>query len=190
MTENSATGHSGGFVVLWKESERGVILDWWASLEDERKDRAQLRRCDDPIQAMLLPGFHRLLKTLSPWPAQGIPALAAVAGLLAQVRENATHAGKTYRHFGRQLARPKEKTGNPAVSEMRFYQLQKSRDLDELYRRMRRAVWLLERRVNVLSLADCVLQWDKERRGEIHRQPSRRFQFRLAQDYFDETAKS
>lgn len=172
------------FVMLFKETDRDAIRGWWRSLEEARKDRARLRRCDSPMQVMILSGFHRLLNSMDAWPQYQVPALAAVAGLLSHVQEDVTHSKDTPLPFGRQLGLPKDEEGNPSVSELRFYQIQKSRDLDELYRRLRRAVWLLGRRANILSLADCVLQWDRENRGVYDKQPSRRVQFRLAQDYF------
>ncbi len=174
------------YIVLHREDYRKTIRKWWKSLKDERKDRAQLRRCEDSLQVILLPGFHRLLNQMEGWPQNHIQGLAATAGLLSQVKENTTHRGEQFVRFGQQIGCPKEQGGKPPVSELRFYQLSRSRTHEEFYRHIRRTIWLLDGNVNIMSLADFILQWDQEKNGEFEKEPERRFPFRLAQDYFSQ----
>jgi CRISPR system Cascade subunit CasB len=171
------------YVVLRQEYEREAIRNWWESLEDERAERAQLRRCENPSEVLLMRGFHRLLRQSESF-SKKIYGISAVAGLLSHVRENVFQQGGKSVRFGQQLGIHKEGGDKPVVSELRFYRLQKCRTLDEFYRTLRRIIMLLDRRANIISLADCILHWDIEHKGFYEQSPSRRFHFRMAQDYF------
>jgi len=168
------------------EEQRGIIKYWWNSLEDERGDRARLRRCSEAIQVMLEPGFYRLLNALESWETYRIHALAMAAGLISHLKTNSAEKGV---RFGHQLGKSKEGSSKPRISQLRFSQLQKCRNPEEFYVHVRRIIQLLDRNANVLSLAEFVLAWDREYNGKIERDPSRRLQFRLANDYFTEISK-
>ncbi len=162
---------------------RKAILGWRNELEDNRGERARLRRCREPKQVLLHSTFYRLKVSLPDWPSKQILALAAVAGLIANAKFD--ESNKPLPSFPQQLGSPKSDGGPIVMSEARFYQLIKSRDWEEFYRRMRRAILMLKASANILSIADFTLQFGYELGGNIPTEPSRGFQYRLAEDYFE-----
>jgi len=168
--------------VFWREYDQQVLSEWWQSLDDNRGERAKLRRCGQPEEVLLQPAFHSLYQRL---PKSNALALAAVAGLVAQVKSPNTLA------FPAQLGKSKEGSDKPVLSELRFQQLLASRDLDEFYESLRRAILLLGREANILSIADGVLHWTKEQhdKNQYTERPDQRFQFSWAKAYFGEVFK-
>ena len=119
---------------------------------------------------------------------------AAVAGLLSHVKEDNQALSRGYQpkdknkprniaSFAEQLATP-AKSEKPAMSELRFQQLQKSRTTDDFYRRILRAIRLLDGKINIPSLANDIIQWHQEFDNQINRKPSNRLAVRWATDYF------
>ena len=70
------------------------------------------------------------------------------------------------------------------MSELRFQQLQKSRTTGDFYRRVLRAIRLLDGKVNIPSLANDIIHWHQEFDNQIDRKPSNRLAVRWATDYF------
>ena len=70
------------------------------------------------------------------------------------------------------------------MSELRFQQLQKSRTTDDFYRRVLRAIRLLDGKVNILSLANDIIHWHREFDNQIDRKPSNRLSVCWATAYF------
>ncbi|MGB9499441.1 MAG: type I-E CRISPR-associated protein Cse2/CasB [Dissulfuribacterales bacterium] len=167
-----------------KDKQAETIFKWWASLENNRGDRAQLRRCEKPGDVMIQPAFHRLMHLLGEERKQPAIELATLAGILSHVQGNKKDA-----RFAGQLGTPPEKGGNPVMSESRFQQLLKSKDWNELYLRLRRAVIMLKRQVNITSVSRCIQDWGWEFKGRYHENPSKRLQFRLAEEYYKEVLK-
>ena len=145
--------------------------------------RAELRRAECPADALLSEGFRDLSTRLGRrWCTEHyLLPVAAAAGIIAHVTENDETAS-----FSRQLATPSQEVRDkPRMSELRFTRLQKSRDLDELYTRMVRAVKLVNGRANVVSIFDGVLHWAREMvDNELDPDVRRRFRIRWALDYF------
>lgn len=160
---------------------RNKLLNWWTWLDDNRGDRARLRRAECPDDVLLTAAFSRFLSEMpESWrdPRQ-LQASALVAAIVAQT--------KTNQHlitFAAQLAAPKEGGDKPRMSELRFQQLQKSHDPSEFFRRLLRAVRILDGNVNILSLANDVLHWMYEYRQGVDRQPQERLAFCWASDYY------
>jgi CRISPR system Cascade subunit CasB len=181
----TAKNDTGGYY-NWKEGQAESLMTWWASLEKRRGERAQLRRCSEPHQILMEPGFYRLLNDYGPWPKYQIQGLAMLSGLLAHVKEH--QKGK---RLGQQLAQSKEGKDTPVMSELRFNQLQKSRQPEDMYRFLRRAILLLNGKVNVVSLAEFILAWDADYKYKhIHPgEPTQRLQFKFASDYYLKTKK-
>lgn len=165
--------------MLWREQEQQAIREWWQNLDDNRGGRAKLRRCEKPEDILLQSSFYELQQRCPKTPTL---ALAAVAGLLAHVKTNSEYS------FPKQLGQQKEHSGKAVFSELRFQQLLASRDIDELYENLRRAVMQLNRTANILSLADGVLHWAQEQydKNQFDERPERRFQFAWAKAYFSE----
>lgn len=172
-----------GFAVLRDQALRSEIEAWWEWLQNQRGAKAELRRCDT-VEAVLLCGaFRKLwvgLAATGQRREKDLLAWASVAATLAEVKnkDGAEHS------FAARLGCQKEKTGKPLVSELRFAQLQKSRDNNTFLRRLRRALALVERKAPLLSLADSVLLWHQEQSGRQSHKPTDRLAVRWAMDYF------
>jgi len=183
-------------------SAQQTVLRWWQRLCGEEATgqsgqlppypagvRAILRRAEAPDAALLTEGFRHLWLALpGRWrrPAD-MRAWGCVAAALAEVRRH-----DSTREFAAAMAQPRDDTpgaGKPRVSELRFAQLQRSADLDELLRRTRRVLRLLDQHVNVLSLADSLLHWHREKGGDLSPRPDRRLAVRWATAYFEELAR-
>lgn len=166
---------------LKDEDERQALISWWHWLDDHRGERAVLRRAASADDILLTPAFSRFLALMpEQWGAtQHLFDSAMVAGLLARVKVDDRN-----NTFAKALALPKQGGSKAAMSELRFLQLQKSRDPDEFFLRVSRAIALLGGRVHILSLADGVLHWLLEHRRVIDREPTKRLAVRWATDYY------
>lgn len=174
------------------EEGKAALLRWFHYIQNTegdakggRADRAHLRRAKTPDDLLYAEAFHRFMRVA------GVPAelktdqdwmaLAIIAGALAHCKG----ASESSDSFAQQMGRPQEKGGSSPVSEMRFSRLQKSRDYDEFYRYLIRAISLVGRNVNVISLADSILHWHREYRFGVDRIPTKRLAVNWARDYFD-----
>lgn len=146
---------------------RGQILrDWHAALEKHKGARARLRRAASPAEVVFEPEFHQLLgklRDLQPRMRVDDPKvqlnLAALAGLAARVREHTANLPLA-RQMGTSGAR--KSSAGPAVSELRFRRLLTTASLDDRYYQLSRVIHLLGNRVDLLSLADAVYDWDDD----------------------------
>lgn len=177
--------------------ELKALLAWhrWLSGDDgdrggNRGDRACLRRAETPEDILLTDAFFHFLRQMPDgFPQkvsddQRLPVAATIAGLLAHVEVNDASA-----HFATQLGSAKDKT-KPPMSELRFQQLQKSPTVEDFYRRMLRAIRLLGKTANVVSLANDIIHWLKEFNQPIGRYPKDRLAVRWATDYFTALPKN
>lgn len=160
---------------------REKLLEWWQWLDDNRGDRARLRRVESPEDVLLTGAFSRFLSEMpEDWAESGrLTSSALVAAVVAHVKDN--NAAFT---FAAQLATPKDGGDKPRMSELRFQQLQKSNDPTEFFRRLLRAVRMLDCNVNILSLSNDVLHWMYEYRKGVDRNPQARLAFCWANDYY------
>ncbi|MEW7987771.1 MAG: type I-E CRISPR-associated protein Cse2/CasB [Candidatus Thiodiazotropha sp.] len=168
---------------LQNENERKALTAWWHWLDENRGERAVLRRAASADDILLTPAFARFLAFMPEhWKSpQHLFDSAMVAGLLARIKEKEDSDEKT---FAKALALRKQTGGKAAMSELRFLKLQKSRDPDEFFRQVTRAITLLGGRVHILSLADSILHWLMEYRRVIDREPTRRLAVRWATEYY------
>ena len=135
------------FVCLKEGEAREKLRKWWDSLADHPGHRARLRRAERPDDVMLTEPFFSFLRQMpADWAkSERLATSAIVAAALAHVKEH--REGK----FAGQLASPKKGGDRPNMSELRFQQLQKSRDPEEFFRRLLRAIKLLENKTNIHS---------------------------------------
>lgn len=170
---------------IMKEEDRKALIAWHHWLDENRGDRAMLRRANGPDDVLLTPAFAHFLKFM---PAQWMEGnrerltdAAFVAAAVAHVKQNDV----ANRSFARALATPgKESGSNAAMSELRFQQLQKSRTPEDFFRRINRAVALLGGKANVGSLAEDILLWLRESRYGPAGKPQDRLAVRWATDYY------
>lgn len=138
-----------------KDSPELQALDaWWRSLDDNRGDRAELRRCGTLAEVVFTPAYHRLRQSVCRSGAVHDDGLALVAGLVARVKSNAldhTVAG--------QMATGKS-DGSARVSGLRFRRLLKVKEREEFFTAMGRVIALLSGTVNLQSLAKSAYFWN------------------------------
>lgn len=154
-----------------------ILRAWWKNLEDDKGERAALRRAANLTGVMLSPAFHRLLNDLRR-AGFGIsesryPKLAAIAGLAARIK------GEDSESLATSMGTPKSGGGKAAVSELRMRRLLACNDIDELYTLLRRALALLDNRARLADLAATIWHWvpmDEKRSNDPRRQ--------MAYDYY------
>ncbi|MDV2482239.1 type I-E CRISPR-associated protein Cse2/CasB [Methanoculleus sp. Wushi-C6] len=135
---------------------RSVLIEWWASLDHARGDRAALRRCRSSQEVAFVPAFHRLRRNLSAIAPVDAEKLAVVAGILSHVKEN-DYALR----FAQQMATSKNGSDRARVSGLRFRRLLKIEDHDDLYGAVVRTIRLLDGSLNIASLADGIYWWNE-----------------------------
>jgi CRISPR system Cascade subunit CasB len=105
---------------------------------------------------------------------------AMIAAVVARVKTSDDRK----KSFATSLASAKEGGSKAAMSELRFQQLQKSRTPEEFFLRLCRAIDLLGRKVNIISMADDALHWLSENRFGPDSKPDKRLAVRWASDYY------
>lgn len=183
------------------------LQSWHAWLDGNRGDRARLRRAESPEDILLTDAFFHFLEKMDqavPNWSQQMPMLtsACIAGALSHVKTDKqtpsrihsskgnTDAGRKIASFAEQLATPSEGKSKAPMSELRFQQLQKSPTVDDFYRRIIRAIRLLDGNVNVVSLANDIIHWHQEFNQAFGRYPAKRLVVRWATDYFTALPKN
>lgn len=134
--------------------EHQQVLTWWQSLEQNRGDRAALRRASSIEQVMFNPGFHRLWRNLRDTSWSRPERVALIAALAARVRDH-----DPQRSFAAQLGAPPSGRENAALSGLRFRRILQVIEPDELLQACSRAIAICAGRVNVVSLAESVYWW-------------------------------
>jgi CRISPR system Cascade subunit CasB len=177
-------------------AEINTLKRWHHWLDNNRGDRARLRRAEGPEDILLTDAFFNFLNLMPESWRENNPMFtsAAVAGLVAHVKEDRQILSKGFQpkdknkpkkmaSFAEQLATP-GKSKKPPMSELRFQQLQKSRTTSDFYRGVLRAIRLLDGKVNISSLANDIIHWHQEFDNQIARKPSNRLAVRWATAYF------
>lgn len=139
-----------------------LLLNWWHHLAQDTGGRAALRRAPDLTGIVLQPAFQHLHRRLlaAGWPPDlwAGDRLAAVAGLLAHVREaDDQRLPKTMSVREGDKAR---------VSELRFKRLLDSPDTESLFVALRRTLPLIQHRCDPVQLAHDVVNWNDRIRKE------------------------
>ncbi|HOU80703.1 MAG TPA: type I-E CRISPR-associated protein Cse2/CasB [Methanoregulaceae archaeon] len=138
-----------------------VLMEWWESLDKNRGDRADLRRCTSPEDVMFVPAYYRLRKMLSAFGDINDKALCIVAAVLSHAQ---AHDGSE--RCAAQLARKPPGKESPVMSNLRFRKFLTIRDPATLLREGIRAVRLLDGTVNIPDLARSLYWWTRETRKE------------------------
>ena len=162
----------------WKPDDRSftILKDWWQELEDNKGEKAALKRADSLTEVVFCPAYHRLLRTLRKEgffvPESRFPKLAAIAGLSSRIKEDIPGA------IGEQMGALK--TGDkPTISELRMRRLLACDDLEELFMLLRRVLGILGGNASFSGLAAAIWHW--ESLYEKRPYDSRR---QLAYDYY------
>ena len=161
------------------------LLAWRKSIDEKPGERAKLRRAETPDDVLLSEAFFNFLQQMpDTWSESAhMPVSALLAAVLAHANAHEVNQYETT-SFAAQLAASKDGGDKPRMSELRFQQLQKSHDPAEFCRRLVRAVKMLDRNVNIFSLANDILHWTYEYRNGADRNPQKRLAFCWAIDYY------
>jgi CRISPR system Cascade subunit CasB len=150
-----------------------ILLEWWQPPADGKPggisngDRAALKRCATTTDVVFVPAYQTLFRRLAPLlgcdrDSYQAEKLARISGLLAHVRVDVPDT-----KLPEQMAIP---DGNkPTVSELRFQRLIRQEDNEQLYRDFIRVIQLLDRKLDVINLANSIWFWgDKLRRDWVY----------------------
>ncbi len=135
------------------------FVAWWRSLDDNRGDRAELRRCGTLAEVVFTPAYHRLRQAVSRHGAVRDDGLAVIAGLAAKVKSNATD-----NTVAAQMATGKGDSAR--VSGLRFRRLLKVKSQEELFTALGRVIALLGGSVNLQSMAQSAYFWNDRTRKQ------------------------
>ncbi len=128
------------------------LFKWWVGLNEDRGERAVLRRCGNLVEVVFSPAYHRLRLALGQIGSVNDDGLALVVGLAARVNDP-----NDENTIAKQMATGKDKA---KVSGLRFRRLLKVKEKEELYTRMGRIIAMLGGAVNLQSLAQSVYFWN------------------------------
>lgn len=131
-----------------------VLLSWWKDLDNNRGDRADLRRCHNTVDIVFNPAYHRLWLALNKIGFGNRDSVALIAGVLANVKNH-----QDAESFAAQMAHLKDGS-NPQVSGLRFKRLLKIKDKEELFSSVVRIVKLMDGNVNACNLANSLYYWN------------------------------
>lgn len=145
-----------------KDSPELQALDvWWRLLDDNRGDRAELRRCGTLAEVVFTPAYHRLRQIVRRSGEVQDDGLALVAGLAARVKNNVMD-----HTVAEQMATGKLDGGSARVSGLRFRRLLKVKDREDFFTAMGRVIALLGGVVNLQSLAQSAYFWNDRTRKQ------------------------
>lgn len=139
--------------------EKKALHKWWKELDDHRGWRAELRRChtlDEVMHTLAFQAYARP-RLLGSGVRGNDEQLAAVAGLLAHIRDHAPE----HKSFAAQMATSDSAGGRPPVSEIRFRRLLRKESRAALYKPLRRVLYILGTppRTNIYEVAQDVIYW-------------------------------
>lgn len=142
-----------------------ALTRWWKTLVIEnptgpaRADRAVLRRAHDLTAVACLPAYQRVYRAMAgaegagDWSTYQQERIAAIVALLAHVKaDNGLSLPKA-------MSLHAEGSDRNPVSELRFRRLLDAGDAETLFVGLRRALSLIEYRVDPESLANDVFFW-------------------------------
>jgi CRISPR system Cascade subunit CasB len=146
---------SEGCLSFKKDSpEAHELLNWWRALDEDRGERAVLRRSHNLVEVAFSPAFHRLRKALGHFGVVDDDKLALIVGLAARVKSEDDGGS-----IAEQMATGKP-GGSARVSGLRFRRLLKVKENEDLFTAMTRIMALLGGSANIQSLAQGVYSWN------------------------------
>ncbi|MDP2211519.1 MAG: type I-E CRISPR-associated protein Cse2/CasB [Candidatus Aquicultor sp.] len=137
-----------------------ALTDWWRELENNRGDRAVLRRCRSLTEVVFSPAYHRLRWAVSRFGSVDDNGLALIVGLAARIKSNSEGSS-----IAEQMATGKS-DGSARVSGLRFRRLLKVQEKDDLFTAMARIIALLGGTTNLQSLVQSVYFWNDRTRKQ------------------------
>lgn len=141
------------------DDSAAILRTWWEGLEQDKGERAAMRRASSPAEVTFSPAYHHLLGQLQQHAYKANQdALAVVAGLSAHIKEDAA-SGKS---LAQQMASSRTIGSGAKVSGLRFRRLLAVTQRDDLYPLLIRIIRLLDGKVNLIDLANAVYYWNEK----------------------------
>lgn len=134
--------------------EARKLIEWWKGLDDDRGERAVLRRSHNLAEVAFSPAYHRLRLAMSNLGSFNDDSLVMVAGLSVRVKSE-DNSGSIAEQMA--TGRP---DGSARVSGLRFRRLLKVKEQENLFMAMTRVIALLGGSANLRSLAQSVYYWN------------------------------
>jgi len=130
------------------------LVKWWRGLDEDRGERAILRRSHNLLDVAFSPAYHRLRLAVGHFGDVDDDRLALIVGLAARVKSE-DNSGS----IAEQMATGKP-DGSARVTGLRFRRMLKIKDREELFTAMTRIIALLGGSANIQSLAQSVYFWN------------------------------
>lgn len=137
-----------------------ALTAWWRGLDEDRGERAILRRCTTLSEVVFSPAYHRLRSSVARIGYVDDEGLALVAGLAVRVKND-----NNFGTIAEQMATGKP-DGSARLSGLRFRRLLKIKGREELFSAMTRVIALLGDNINLRSLAQSVYFWNDRTRKQ------------------------
>lgn len=134
-------------------SSRESVLRWWKSLEHDKGSRSKIKRGRNLSEIAIQEKTCELSRYL-PWIS--VEALATISGSLSHIRSGVNDK----KPFCKKLAF--KNGGNSVFSKVKFQILLDSRNWEDFYVNLKKAINILDNNVNPLLIADLIVCWDKE----------------------------
>ena len=138
-----------------------VFIAWWRRLEEDRGERARLRRCKETIDVVFCEGYQQLRLKLLPMGRVLETRLCLLAGVASHVREHQAGASLV-----EQMASSVPGREGATISGLRFRRLLAVEEPAQLFTPMVRVVRQLQRRVNLHALAADLYHWNRHVRSQ------------------------
>lgn len=152
--------------------------------------RARIRRAQNLQEIAMLPAFHTLYHSISQsHPAhntdEALDAWLLTTALIAEVKNHIPNAGNSLNDLPYAAGCVPADSDKPTISPARFQQLLKSASPEEFLTRMRRIIQHAGAQLDVIKLAQDVLQWHHEHRHPDRKAPSKRLTVKWASRYYN-----
>lgn len=145
------------YLSFTRSAEAGEVLHaWWRRLEDDRGERARLRRCKEPRDVVFSEAYQRLRREMLGLGRVGETRLCLVAGVAVHVREHRPGG-----NLVEQMASSATGRDRAVVSGLRFRRLLAIEQPEQLFGPMIRVVRQLGRTANLYSLAADLYHWNR-----------------------------
>ncbi len=138
------------------------VLAWWRDLQERPGDRAELRRCREPSQAVFLQAYHRLLRAMEKEHMIHPDRLASVAIILSHVRQDVP--GKA---LGELMGKPSQDKSSAPISDLRFKRFLRIPDGDSLIEPMQRLLAQLGDSAPVDRVAEVAYWWNESTKKRL-----------------------
>jgi len=138
-------------------TEEDTVFRWWQTLEDNKGDRAELRRAKSINDVIMQQAFYKLWHKLSKTKWSNRESVALIAGVLSHVKEN----------NGVPFAKSMADGEKPKVSNLRFRRFLKNETKEDVFVQAIKMVNLIDKTTGIKDLAKVLYWWNDKERKEL-----------------------